>query len=126
MALLNMGEALPVNARLYPDKPGASERSRSKTLRQWEECAATCQRPRGARPRDGRPRRPSLPTIHGVDPDLRGHRQCRARDGAHQLSALGTEIRYIVEDSDAKALIVQHDLVGAMEGIRSDLSIAES
>ena len=39
---------------------------------------------------------------------------------------VGVEIRYILEDSDAKALIVQDDLVGAVEDIRSDLSIAES
>ena len=34
-----MGEALAVNARLYPDKPGASDRSRSMTFRQWDERA---------------------------------------------------------------------------------------
>jgi len=31
---------------------------------------------------------------------------------------VGTEIGYIVEDGDAKALLVQHDLVGAVEDIR--------
>jgi fatty-acyl-CoA synthase len=39
---------------------------------------------------------------------------------------VGAEIRYIVEDSEAKALIVRHDPVGAVEAIRGDLSIAES
>jgi acyl-coenzyme A synthetase/AMP-(fatty) acid ligase len=39
---------------------------------------------------------------------------------------VGAEIRHIVEDGEAKALIVEHDLVGAAEDIRNDLSIAES
>jgi fatty-acyl-CoA synthase len=39
---------------------------------------------------------------------------------------VGAEIRHTVEDSEAKPLIVQHDLVGAVEDIRDDLSIAES
>src|SRR5262245_24287744 len=36
MPLLNMGEGLAVTARLHPDKPGARERPRSMTFRQWD------------------------------------------------------------------------------------------
>ena len=38
---------------------------------------------------------------------------------------LGAEIRYLIEDSDAKALIVQSDLAGHVEEIRASLPIAE-
>ena len=39
---------------------------------------------------------------------------------------VGHEIRYLLEDSEAKALVVQHELIGPVEGIRTDLAIAES
>jgi fatty-acyl-CoA synthase len=38
---------------------------------------------------------------------------------------VGKEMRYLLEDSEAKALIV-HDLIGPVEDIRADLSLAES
>ena len=37
--LAHMGEALGLNARLHPDRPGARDLSRSLTFRQWEERA---------------------------------------------------------------------------------------
>jgi acyl-CoA synthetase (AMP-forming)/AMP-acid ligase II len=38
---------------------------------------------------------------------------------------LGAEIRYIVEDAGATALVVQDDLLDRIEGIRANLSIPE-
>ena len=35
--LLNLGQAVNVNADLYPDKPGARDLARSLTYRQWNE-----------------------------------------------------------------------------------------
>ena len=37
---------------------------------------------------------------------------------------VGPEIRYIVDDAEARAIIVQDDLLDRVEGIRSDLAIA--
>ena len=39
---------------------------------------------------------------------------------------LGGDIQYIVANSEAEAFIVQHDLIGRVEGIRADLAIPES
>ena len=39
VGLLNMGEALSVNAHLYPDRIGARDLARSMTFRQWNERA---------------------------------------------------------------------------------------
>ena len=38
---------------------------------------------------------------------------------------IGSEVRYIVENSEAKALIVQHDLLDRMETIRAECLIGE-
>src|SRR5262245_50549514 len=86
MPLLNMGEALAVNARLYPEKPGARDRSRSMTFRQWDERArrlANALVGLGLEKGD----RVAILAHNAVEwMDLRGHRHGRARDGAHQLS----------------------------------------
>jgi acyl-CoA synthetase (AMP-forming)/AMP-acid ligase II len=39
---------------------------------------------------------------------------------------LGTEIQYIVENAEAKACIIQDDLLDRVDGIRANLSIAEN
>jgi len=46
--LLYMGEALALNARLYPDTEGARNLSRSITFRQWDERAALAMRSWGS------------------------------------------------------------------------------
>ena len=38
-ALMHMGQALRLNARLYPDKVGASDLSRAMTFQRWDERA---------------------------------------------------------------------------------------
>src|SRR5215510_2778601 len=125
MPLLNMGEALAVNARLYPEKPGARDRSRSMTFRQWDERAR-----RLANALVG------LGLEKGDRVAIVAHNAVEWMEiyAATTIAGLvmvpinfrlvGAEIRYIVEDSEAKPLIVEHDLVGAVEDIRNDLSIA--
>jgi acyl-CoA synthetase (AMP-forming)/AMP-acid ligase II len=127
MPLLNMGEALAVNARLYPDKPGAGDRSRSMTFRQWHERA---RRLANALVGLGLQKGDRVAILAHNAVEWMEIYAATAHAGLVMVPInfrlVGAEIRYIVEDSDAKALIVQHDLLGAVEEIRSDLSMAES
>ena len=60
-----------------------------------------------------------------MDGNLCGDRQGGARCCADQFQVNWVEVQYIVENSEAKALIVQHDLLGRVETIRAGRLIAE-
>ena len=125
--LLHMGEALSLNARLYPDKPGARDLSRAMTFRQWDERA---RRLANALLGLGLAKGDRVAILAYNCVEWLEIYAATANAGLVMVPInfrlLGGDIQYIVENSEAKALIVQHDLVGRVEGIRADLDIPES
>jgi acyl-CoA synthetase (AMP-forming)/AMP-acid ligase II len=122
--LAHIGDALAMHARLFPDKIGASDLDRRMTFRTWNE--------RARRLANG---------LIGIGLS-KGDRVCilaynciewleiyAAAAFAGLIAVpinfrlVGAEIRYIVDNSDARAVLVQHDLLEAFESIRADLSI---
>jgi len=123
-ALLNLGEAVAVNARLYPDKPGARDLARSLTYRQWNE--------RSSRLANallglglGKGDRVAILAYNCVE--WLEIYVAIAKAGLVAVPVnfrlLGAEIRYIAENSESRAMIVQDDLIDRVEGIRKELPV---
>ena len=125
-ALLHMGEALSLNARLNPDKPGARDLSRAMTFRQWDERArrlANALLGLGLRKGD----RVAILAYNCVE--WLEIYAATANAGLVMVPInfrlLGSDIQFIVDDSEAQAFIVQHDLVDSVETVRGNLAIPE-
>src|SRR6266851_8327791 len=120
----HVGDVLGLNARLYPEKIGARDLERSMTFRQWHQRACRLAN-----------------ALIGIGLS-KGDRVCilaynclewleiYAATAMAGLVAvpinfrlLGPEIRYIVENCEARALIVQDDLLDAVEAVRADLPV---
>lgn len=125
--LLNAGEVLARNAKLFPDKIGARDLERAMTFRQWNERA--CRLANGLC---------GLGLRKGDRVALLGYNciewleiyAATAKAGLIAVPInfrlIAREIRYIVQDCGAKALIVQNSLIGPIEEIRTELDISES
>ncbi len=123
--LLNMGQAVSLHAHLTPEKIGARDLSRAMTFRQWE-----------ARSRRLANGLLGLGLAKGDRVAILAYNCVEWLEiyAATALAGLvmvpinfrltGPEIAYIVENSEAKALICQADFVDVVGGIRADLSIA--
>lgn len=124
--LLNMGEALSVNAHLFPDKIGARDLARSMTFRQWNERAC---RLANALLGLGLERGDRIAILAYNAVEWLEIYAATAKAGLVMVPInfrlVGSEIAYIVEDSEARACIVQTDLVDRIDGIRVGLGIAE-
>jgi fatty-acyl-CoA synthase len=122
--LAHVGDVLGLNARLHPDKIGARDLERAMTFRQWHERACRLAN-----------------ALIGIGL-AKGDRVCilaynclewleiYAATAIAGLVAVpinfrlvGPEIRYIVENCEARALIVQDDLLDALEAVRADLPV---
>src|ERR1700686_256614 len=120
--MLHLGEIISMNARLFPDKPGGRDLTRSMTFRQWNDRAC---------------RFANVLIGMGLD---KGDRvavlayNCLewleiytavAKAGLVAVPVnfrlVGPEIRYIIENAEVAAIIVQDDLLDRVEGIRSKL-----
>jgi fatty-acyl-CoA synthase len=120
----HLGDALGMYARLFPDKVGARDLERSMTFRVWR--ARACR---------------LANALLGIGL-AKGDRVCvlaynciewleiYAATAAAGLVAVpinfrlvGSEIQYIVDNCEAKALIVQYDLLEPIESIRAQLSV---
>ena len=122
--LLNFGEAIAAHASLDPDKIAARDLGRAMTFARWNERA--CQLANallGLGLRKGE--RVAVLAYNCVE-----WLEIYAAVAKAGLVAVpvnfrlvGPEIRYIVADSGARALIVQHDLVETVEGIRAELPV---
>ena len=118
--LAHVGDVLGLNARLYPDKIGARDLERSLTFRQWHERACRLAN-----------------ALLGIGLS-KGDRVCilaynclewmeiYAATAMAGLVAvpinfrlLGPEIRYIVENCEAGAFIVQDDLLDTVADVRA-------
>ena len=123
--LLNIGEVLTANARLFPKKIGVRDLERAMTFFQWN--ARSCRLANallglGLRKGD----RVAVLAFNCLE--WAEIYAATAKAGLVAVPVnfrlLGPEIRYIVENCEAAALIVQDDLVGSIEEIRSELPIA--
>jgi acyl-CoA synthetase (AMP-forming)/AMP-acid ligase II len=123
--IAHIGETLGLHARICPDKIGARDLDRQMTFRLWYR--RSCQ---------------LANALTGIGLD-KGDRVCVLAYNciewleiyaATALAGLvvvpinfrlvGPEIRYIVENCEAKAIIVQDDLVEVVESVRHELPIA--
>jgi fatty-acyl-CoA synthase len=124
--LAHVGETLALYARLFPDKVGARDLDRAMTFPLWY--ARSCR---------------LANALRGIGIG-KGERVCVLAYNAiewleiYAAAALGgfvavpvnfrltgPEIRYIVENCEARALIVQDELSGAIDTVRADLPVPE-
>jgi acyl-CoA synthetase (AMP-forming)/AMP-acid ligase II len=123
--LLQLGEVLSQNARLYPNAVGARDLTRSMTFRQWNDRAcrlANALLGIGLRTGD----RVAILAYNRVEWLEIYVALAKAGLVAVPINfrLVGPEIRYIVADAEARTIIVQDDLVDQVEGIRADLALA--
>jgi len=122
--LLHLGEALRTHSRVYPTRMGARDLSRSMTFSQWNERACRLAN-----------------ALLGLGLN-KGDRLCvlayncvewmeiyaaTAKAGLVAVPInfrlVGREIQYIVANCEARAMIVQDDLLGPIEEIRKDIPV---
>lgn len=122
--LAHAGEMLALYARLYPDRIGAGDLDRRMTFRLWYSRACR------------------LANVFAGIGLAKGDRICVLAYNcvewlelyaAAALSGVvavpinfrltGPEVRYVVDNCEARALLVQDELIGVVEGVRSDLAI---
>jgi len=122
--LLNLGDVLRTHARLNPEGLGARDLSRSMTFRAWNARAcrlANALLGMGLRKGD----RVAVFAYNCVE--WMEIYAAAAKAGLVAVPVnfrlVGREIRYIVENCEARALIVQDDLLGPIEEIRKDLPV---
>jgi fatty-acyl-CoA synthase len=125
--LLNVGEALSMNAYLFPDKIAARDLNRSMTFRQWNERA--CRLANGLLGL-GLRKGDRLGVLAYNCVEWMEIYAAVAKAGIVAVPInfrlLGPEVAYIMDNSEAKALIVQDDLMDRVETIRQDLGLSDS
>ena len=119
--LLTMGEALSRNAWLDPDKCGARGLARSMTFREWNRRAcrlANALLGLGL----GKGDRVAVLAYNCVEwlEIYAGTAKAGLVTVPINFRLRAEEIRYIVEDCAARALIVQHDLIESVEGMHGE------
>jgi acyl-CoA synthetase (AMP-forming)/AMP-acid ligase II len=123
--LLNLGEAVSRNARLFPSKLGARDLSRSMTFHEWNE--RSC-RLANALLGMGLAKGDRVAILAYNCLEWMEIYVATAKAGLVAVPInfrlAGPEIRYIVDNAEARAIIVQDDLLDRVDEIRSDLAIA--
>src|SRR5215212_4238629 len=122
--LLHLGEVVSRNARLFPNKLGARDLARSMTYRQWNERScrlANALLGLGLAKGD----RVAILAYNRVE-----WAEIYAATAKAGLIAVpinfrlvGPEVLFAVENSEARALIVEDELLGVVEEIRADLPV---
>ena len=122
--LLSMGDVLRAHARVHPERLGARDLSRSMTFRQWN--ARAC-RLANALLGFGLHKGDRLAVLAYNCVEWMEIYAAAAKAGLLAVPInfrlVGREIRFIVENCGARALIVQDDLLGPIEEIRADLPV---
>jgi len=125
-AVLNLGEALGAHARISPDRLGARDLSRSMTFREWN--ARSC-RLANALAGLGLRKGDRIAVLAYNSVEWMEIYAATAKAGLVAVPInfrlVGSEIRYIVENCEARALIVQDDLLGPIEEIRADIPVED-
>ena len=124
--LLHVGEAVGMNAYLYPDKIGARDLVRSMTFRQWNERScrlANALTGLGLKKGD----RVAVLAYNCVEWMEIYTAVAKAGIIAVPINfrLLSPEIRYIVDNAEATAFIVQDQLTDRVEAVRQDLGVPE-
>ena len=124
--LANLGQAVCMNARHFPDRIGAQDLSRAMSFRQWNERAC---RLANALLAQGLVKGDRVALLAYNCVEWMEIYVALAKAGLIAVPInfrlTGAEIRYIVENAEAHAIIVQDELVAHVEEIREVLSIAE-
>ena len=123
-SILNLGEVLASHARFHPERIGARDLERAMTFREWN--ARACRLANALR---------GLGLAKGDRVAVLAYNciewleiyAAAAKGGLIAVPInfrlVGPEIAYIVNDCDARVLIVQDALMGAVEAIRADLPV---
>ena len=122
--VLTLGQMLAVHARLFPQRMGARDLERSMTFHQWNQRA--CRLANGllglGLSKGDRVAVLAYNAIEWVEIYV-----AAAKAGLVAVPLnfrlVGQEIRYIVDDSEAAAFIVQDQLASALDDIEKDLSV---
>ena len=122
--MLHLGEIIAMNARLFPGKTGGRDLHRSMTFRQWNNRAcrlANALIGLGLEKGD----RVAILAYNCLEwlEIYAGLAKAGLVAVPINFRLVGPEIRYIVENSEAAALIVQHELLSSVEMIRTDLML---
>jgi fatty-acyl-CoA synthase len=122
--LAHVGDVLALHARLYPEKIGARDLERAMTFREWY--ARSCRLANALR---------GLGLVKGDRVCILAYNCVEWMEiyGATALAGIvavpinfrlvGNEIQYIVENCEARAVIVQDELLDAIETVRADLLV---
>jgi acyl-CoA synthetase (AMP-forming)/AMP-acid ligase II len=123
-SILTLGEVLAGHARCHPERIGARDLERALTFREWNARAcrlANALRALGLAPGD----RVAVLAFNCIE--WLEIYAAAAKGGLIAVPInfrlVGPEIAYIVGDCDARALIVQDALIGALDPIRDDLPV---
>ncbi|WP_279359762.1 class I adenylate-forming enzyme family protein [Methylobacterium indicum] len=125
--VLTPGQMLAVQARLQPDRIGARDLERAMTFRQWN--ARAC-RLANALLGLGLTKGERVAVLAYNCVEWLEIYAAMAKAGLVAVPInfrlVGQEVRYILEDAEVSALILQDELAGTIEEIRADLPVAES
>src|SRR6185369_15018481 len=122
--LLNVSDVVAAQARLQPERIGARDSRRALTFRQWDERASRLANALGG-----------LGLVKGDRVALLAHNCVEWMEWYVALARAGlvavpinfrlvaTEIEYIATHCEARAFIVQHELIERVEPIRAALPI---
>lgn len=125
--LLTMGEMLSVNAFLYPDKVGARDLHRSMTFPAWNSRA--CRLANGLLGL-GLAKGDRVAVLAYNCVEWMEIYAATAKAGLIAVPInfrlIGAEVRYILEDCGARALIVQEALLPSIEDIRTGLAVPDA
>ena len=125
--LLTMGEMLSVNASLYPDKVGARDLHRSMTFPAWNSRA--CRLANGLIGL-GLAKGDRVAVLAYNCVEWMEIYAATAKAGVIAVPInfrlIGAEVRYILEDCGARALIVQEALLPSIEDIRIGLAVPDA
>src|ERR1700726_3558575 len=125
--LLNFGEIVTMNAYVSPDKVGARDLTRSLTFRGWNDRSCKLA---NALVGLGLEKGDRIAVLAYNCLEWMEIYAAVAKAGLVvvpiNFRLVGSEVRYIVENSEAGALIVQHDLLDRIDTIRAEHLIAEN
>jgi fatty-acyl-CoA synthase len=123
--LLHFGEIVAMNAYLFPDKVGARDLTRSLTFRRWNDRSCKLA---NALVGLGLQKGDRIAVLAYNCLEWMEIYAAIAKAGLVivpiNFRLIGSEARYIVENSEAKAIIVQDDLLDRIETIRAELLIS--
>src|SRR6516225_9604378 len=122
--LPHAGEVLRCYARILPDKIGASDLDRAMTFRDWN--ARSC-RLANALLGSGLAKGDRVAVLAYNCVEWLEIYAATAKAGLVAVPInfrlIGEEIRYIVENCEARAIIVQDDLIGPIDEIRAEIPV---